>query len=66
MRTESKSNSRNAGKRAGEKSTHRSSGIPAAAAARGVDRTHLWRVLTGRRESRSLVRRYRELEGQPS
>ena len=31
------------------------------AALLGVSRTHLWRVLSGRRESRSLVRRYREL-----
>lgn len=31
------------------------------AAALGVDRTHLWRVLTGRRESASLLRRYRAL-----
>ena len=33
--------------------------IGEAAAALGVDRTHLWRVLTGRRPSRSLLRRYR-------
>lgn len=32
--------------------------IVEAAAALGVDRTHLWRVLTGRRSSRSLLRRY--------
>lgn len=36
-------------------------GIAREAAALGVDRTHLWRVLTGRRESRSLLRRHAEL-----
>lgn len=35
--------------------------IRADAAALGVERSHLWRVLTGRRESRSLLRRYGEL-----
>lgn len=32
------------------------------ALALGVDRTHLYRVLTGERQSRSLLRRYRELK----
>ena len=27
----------------------------------GVDRTHLWRVLTGKRRSASLLRRYEAL-----
>ena len=36
-------------------------GIVAACAALGCSRTHLYYVLTGQRESRSLVRRYREL-----
>ena len=29
----------------------------------GVNRIHLWKVLTGRRESRSLMARYDELTG---
>jgi hypothetical protein len=33
------------------------------AAELGVTREHLWRVLTGRRESRSLTARYSDLEG---
>lgn len=33
--------------------------IGAAAAALGVNRTHLWRVLVGKRRSSSLLRRYR-------
>ena len=41
----------------------RPTGNPAAAAALGVDRTHLWRVLRGQRRSDRLMRRYRELEG---
>lgn len=36
----------------------RFAGIGEAAQALGVDRTHLWRVLTGRRQSRSLSARY--------
>ena len=28
----------------------------------GVDRIHLWKVLTGNRESARLMRRYRELK----
>lgn len=36
----------------------RFAGIGEAAQALGVDRTHLWRVLTGQRQSRSLLRRY--------
>ena len=38
----------------------RFAGIGKAAAALGVERTHLWRVLTGQRQSRSLTRRYAE------
>lgn len=37
-------------------------GMVADAEALGVCRTHLWRVLTGQRESRSLMRRYQELQ----
>lgn len=29
----------------------------------GVNRIHLWKVLTGRRESRSLMARYEQLTG---
>ena len=47
----------------GTAARRRPSGIPAAAAALGVDRTHLWRVLRGQRRSDRLMRRYRELEG---
>lgn len=37
--------------------------ISEACRALGVSRTHLWYVLTGVRESRSLTRRYAEWEG---
>ena len=37
-------------------------GIVADAKALDVHRIHLWLVLTGRRQSRSLVRRYRALK----
>lgn len=37
--------------------------IGLAAAALGVDRSHLWRVLTGRRRSRSLSARYAAWKG---
>jgi hypothetical protein len=37
-------------------------GIVTDAAALGVDRVHLWRVLTGRRVSRSLLSRYQQLK----
>ncbi|MCL1920844.1 MAG: hypothetical protein FWG50_07170 [Kiritimatiellaeota bacterium] len=36
-------------------------GIARHAEALGVERTHLWRVLTGRRESRSLISRYKAI-----
>ena len=35
-------------------------GIVEAALCLGVDRSHLWRVLRGERQSRSLTRRYRD------
>ena len=37
-------------------------GIMADAASLGVHRIHLYLVLSGRRESRSLLRRYRQLK----
>ena len=37
-------------------------GIGADAAALGCHRMHLWSVLTKRRSSKSLIRRYRELQ----
>jgi hypothetical protein len=37
-------------------------GLPAAARALGVDRTHLWRVLTGQRVSLSLRKRFRAFQ----
>jgi hypothetical protein len=37
-------------------------GICRAAFTLGVSREHLWRVLEGDRESRSLMRRYREFQ----
>jgi len=40
----------------------RFAGIGEAAAALGVERTHLWRVLTGQRQSRSLLARYEALD----
>ena len=40
----------------------RFAGIGEAAQALGVDRTHLWRVLTGRRKSASLHARYEALD----
>lgn len=40
-------------------------GIVRDAAAIGVTRFHLWRVLTGRRQSRSLLERYQALHGSP-
>jgi hypothetical protein len=39
-------------------------GICADAEALGVHRIHLWNVLKGRRESRSLLRRYKALKQQ--
>jgi hypothetical protein len=39
-------------------------GICADAATLGVHRCHLWFVLTGRRESKPLMRRYRALKEQ--
>lgn len=39
-------------------------GIKDDAAALGVDRVHLFRVLTGKRQSHSLKRRYAELKAQ--
>lgn len=36
-------------------------GLSASAKALGVSRVHLWMVLTQRRESASLLRRYQEL-----
>lgn len=41
----------------------RFAGIGEAAQTLGVDRTHLWRVLTGRRRSRSLLARYAAWKG---
>lgn len=38
-------------------------GICAQAEELGVDRIHLWKVITGRRESRSLLARYQSLVG---
>lgn len=38
-------------------------GIERHAAHLGVSRVHLWKVLTGRRESLSLMMRYRSLTG---
>lgn len=49
--------------RRGKGAARRFPGITEAARRLGVDRSHLWRVLAGRRESASLSRRYRELEG---
>jgi len=40
-------------------------GITVDAQKLGVHRIHLWLVLTGRRQSRCLLRRYRELKQQP-
>lgn len=40
-------------------------GITADATRLGVDRVHLFRVLTGERKSASLVARYRELKTKP-
>lgn len=37
-------------------------GITRAAADLGVERSHLYRVLSGQRESRSLMRRFQEWE----
>lgn len=39
-------------------------GICADARALGVSRMHLWAVLSGRRESDGLVRRYQELKAE--
>ncbi len=39
-------------------------GITRDAAELGVSRVHLWKVLTGRRSSLSLTRRYGELKGE--
>jgi hypothetical protein len=47
----------------GSKSNQRLRGIYQAAKALGVSRSHLWRVLTGRRSSASLLSRYEALRG---
>jgi hypothetical protein len=41
-------------------------GIVADAAALDVDRIHLWKVLSGRRASKSLLARYRQLKQKQS
>lgn len=43
-----------------QKKHRRFTGISAAAERLGVHRGHLWAVLSGRRQSRSLMRRYHE------
>ena len=41
-------------------------GITTHAKQLGVHRIHLWLVLTGRRQSRSLIKRYRALKKEPA
>ena len=52
---------RKATKKTARRRTVRFPGISQAARTLGVSRTHLWYVLTGVRESRSLTRRYEAL-----
>lgn len=47
----------------GKRGKNKYVGIVSDAAALGVERTHLFRVLNGERNSRSLMRRYRALKG---
>ena len=49
-----------------KRSAVRYPGISRHAAELGVRREHLWMVLTGRRESRSLLSRYAVLTGRAS
>ena len=46
----------------GKREVRRFPGITRDAAELGVTRVHLWKVLTGRRSSLSLTRRYSELK----
>jgi hypothetical protein len=54
------------GKIKGKRGRAKYLGIITDAATLGVERTHLWRVLSGQRQSKSLLARYRKLKAQQS